>query len=1768
MRNCLLVFVFLLLSVSGFSQCTLSVNVSASSTSICAGNKVLLTASASGGTGPYSYTWSTGETSQSINVNKEDTYTVIVSDKTPGCQPVSKSINIITAPTPDAPTAASQLVCTNTSATLHATAPGGFYQWFDAPTGGNFLGSGDTFVTPPITSGITFYVQTTVNGCTSLRSGVFVNATGNPAVAGMTVCYGNSATLTASGGDSYEWYASSTGGSVLGTGSTFVTPILTATTNFYVVATTNGCVSARTPVPAIVTPAPQMPVANGTSICSGSKATLHVTAPGQGIYSWFDVPSGGTPLILSPDYTTPPLTQSTTYYVENTINTCESARTAVTVTVNAIPQVPGDQTVTICKGSSVLLTASATPTGTYQWYNSPSGGQPIATGVTYQTPILNNSTTYYVLATNGGCSSGLSAVKVVISPPPAAPSVSGTIICSGSSATLNATGPGGTYEWYSTATGGTPIYTGAGFTTPALTLTTKYYVQTILSGCTSARTAVTVTVNPVVPPPLANNTSTCSGSSASLAATGGSGTYEWYDSPTGGALLSSGQAYTTPALTTTTTYYVQTTTAGGCISARKAVTVTVNPAPAPPTVSGTTTLCPGSSTSLTASAPSGTIQWYDAASGGNLLKNNATYNTPALTVTTTYYVQNTTGQCASTRTPVTITVNSPISPQFKYPTGSICISSPNPVPVINNPAGGTFSATPAGMSINSTTGEIDLSTSTAGNYTITFTGNGNCSVPSSIQYEIFTIANASFSYNAVYCQDAANPRPTFAMGAGGGTFSATPAGLVFVNTSTGEIDLKKSLPGPYTVSNDISASGGCGSDHKTANITIDQSVIISAGPAQTVPAGSPVQLNGSVSNNATAQWSGGTGSFSNKNIPNPVYTPAPGEISATLTYTSSNPPGTCGPKSDQVTITFENTPASPTVVGNVTCLGSSANLSAIAPGGIYNWYDVATGGIPLFTGANFTTPALLANTTYYVEAVNSIGVASPRTTVLVTVNTVPAAPVVPTLPVCAGNSITLTPTDLSGSFKWYDAATGGNLLSQNNTYSTPVLTTNQTYYVEQTVNGCTSPMTRVDVTVSPIPSIISSSTDAVCSGSALNYIIKANMPAATFLWSRAQVAGISNVPLSNQTSSTITETLINTSSTAVNVTYVITPINNTCSGTPFNYTVTVYSTPTVISAPTAVICNGTTANYEIKFNTPANFEWSRAAVAGIDNASVSGQTTGIIRETLFNSTSAPINVTYAITSQNSTCTGIPFNLVITVNPPVHITSSPTGIVCSSVPQNYAITSNLPSTTYIWSRAAVPNINNAAVSNQTSSTIDETLINTGTTATHVVYIITPIANNCPGPTFFYVVIVNPQPAIPVANSNSPICIGSTIKLRTPNVANATYLWTGPNGFTSPTQNPDITNVTLANLGTYSLFVTVNGCSSPAATAAVDVREPPHADAGKDQLVCVSSPDILLNGNVTGGTSTGIWTTQGGGTFSPSITDMHARYFPTAQDKAAGKVIFTLTSTSDDDCAISTDDVTVFFGPLPAVDAGPDQDVCSQTNTVNLNGKILIAGGGLWSTTGTGTFSPSASQLNAVYMPSAADITAGSVNLILLAVNGGPCNISRDTMKVTFTPPPTVNAGGTRYVLRNRTITLKPTVSDENVKYLWMPNLDINDNTVKNPVITGVVDRTYTLYVTDIRGCIGKDSVKIKVSPEVIVPNTFTPNADGINDLWNIQGLIAYTDATVDIFTRYGQKVFHSVGYDKPWDGVFNGKQLPVGVYYYVIDTKLYNQVLSGSLTIIR
>ena len=166
-------------------------------------------------------------------------------------------------------------------------------------------------------------------------------------------------------------------------------------------------------------------------------------------------------------------------------------------------------------------------------------------------------------------------------------------------------------------------------------------------------------------------------------------------------------------------------------------------------------------------------------------------------------------------------------------------------------------------------------------------------------------------------------------------------------------------------------------------------------------------------------------------------------------------------------------------------------------------------------------------------------------------------------------------------------------------------------------------------------------------------------------------------------------------------------------------------------------------------------------------------------------------------------------------------------------------------------------------------------------------------------------------------------------------------------------------------------------------------------------------------------------------------------------------------------------------------------------------------------------------------------------------------------------PTVNAGADEIILQGGSIALNATAGGGNsLQYTWSPAAGLSNTTIPGPTASPAKDTYYTLEVVNEEGCSNKDEVLVKVLQTPVIPNVFSPNNDGINDTWQITYLNSYPDCVVNIFNRYGQAVFHSAGYKTAWDGTYNGKLLPVGTYYYVIDTRRITRVLTGSVTLLR
>ena len=305
-------------------------------------------------------------------------------------------------------------------------------------------------------------------------------------------------------------------------------------------------------------------------------------------------------------------------------------------------------------GANVTTTVTGgNPPLTYLW--APSG---------QATPDLVNvgAGTYTLTITQGICQS---TQQVLLTAPvaPTAPVINGVTVCPGNTALLSVQNPqaGFTYNWYNVSTGGTSLFTGTSFTTPAVLSATTWYVEAVDGSCTSVRTAVLVSVNNVSAATV-NGVSVCQGSSATLTVQNpvAANTYNWYSVATGGTIAGSGVSFNTPAITANTTYYVEAVN-GGCTSVRSSVDVTVIMVTAP--VVQATTACQGNTATLRIQNPLAayTYNWYDAATGGTVLGSGATFITPVITSNTTFFVEPVFNGCNSIRIPVSVSSYPPLA---------------------------------------------------------------------------------------------------------------------------------------------------------------------------------------------------------------------------------------------------------------------------------------------------------------------------------------------------------------------------------------------------------------------------------------------------------------------------------------------------------------------------------------------------------------------------------------------------------------------------------------------------------------------------------------------------------------------------------------------------------------------------------------------------------------------------------------------------------------------------------------------------------------------------------------------------------------------------------------------------------------------------------------------------------------------------------------------------------------------------------------------------
>lgn len=359
------------------------------------------------------------------------------------------------------------------------------------------------------------------------------------------------------------------------------------------------------------------------------------------------------------------------------------------------------------------------------------------------------------------------------------------------------------------------------------------------------------------------------------------------------------------------------------------------------------------------------------------------------------------------------------------------------------------------------------------------------------------------------------------------------------------------------------------------------------------------------------------------------------------------------------------------------------------------------------------------------------------------------------------------------------------------------------------------------------------------------------------------------------------------------------------------------------------------------------------------------------------------------------------------------------------------------------------------------------------------------------------------------------------------------------------------------GSYSISITdANGCL---AVDSLQIVEPASMVITEDSIhvaTCAVVNDGYIEIGVSGGSMPYTYAWTGPDAYVSDSMDIHQLF--------AGEYQLNVTDTNG--CS-ALDTFVVGLQVVIIAEAGADTTLCVLQDSVQLFGAELSGNTNVqfqWENLNGDTVASG----DTAYVP----LTFPMVDSVLiLRVFDGAC-YSTDTVVVTTVGEPGAEAGSDASIIAGTEVEVGPSGGFSSVyTFSWSPNISISDTAAPNPIVAPLETIEYTLTVSDQYGCFSTDSVLITILPEVDFPTGFSPNGDGINDRWVIDFINAYPEARVEVYNRWGQRLFQSPpGYPDPWDGTFNGSPVPVGTYYYIIDLNEPDapEPLTGPITILR
>ena len=664
---------------------------------------------------------------------------------------------------------------------------------------------------------------------------------------------------------------------------------------------------------------------------------------------------------------------------------------------------------------------------------------------------------------------------------------------------------------------------------------------------------------------------------------------------------------------------------------------------------------------------------------------------------------------------------------------------------------------------------------------------------------------------------------------------------------------------------------------------------------------------------------------------------------------------------------------------------------------------------------------------------------SSTSTVTITVNSLPALTPSSNSPICLGDTLHLTVNTISAAtYHW----TGPNSYTSNtqNPSIQPFLAADTgEYIITATKNGCHSTNTT-HVSAKPLPAApTASSNSPLCPGAALNLSASSSTSGVTYQWTGP-----------NGFSTTTQNPGINPVLPVDSGNYIVKAILNGCKAAD-----TIHVSVKPLAAAPAITNNGPLClgdSLEItSYSTSSNvtYSWTGPGSFSSTNQNITKYNVGF-------SDSGNYYLTLALNGCNRYDT-----VHVSINAiPAAPTMSSNSPLCVGASLNLSASSSTPGVTYQWTGP-----------NGFSTTIQNPVINPVVLADSGYYIVKAILNGCKSADTTHVT-VKPLPAIPTTTNNSPICAGDTLKITSNSTTSGvSYSWTGPNSYSSTSQNITIPNSGTSNSGTYNLTVSLNACSVYASVIAVVNIVPATPTMGSNSPVCTNTSLNLTSNSTTPGV-TYQWTGPNGF----SVTTQNPIINPAIMADSGYYIVkVTLNGCHSAD----TMHVSIIQGP-DSISFSSNSPVCSG-NSLNVNS--AASSGTTFSWTGPNSFSSLTSNF------SIANTTLANSGDYYLALSKNGC-IVHDTLHTLINQTPaTPSVGSNSPVCVGSNLNLISSTSTSGVTYSWSGPNGFS-SVSQNPVIGSVALANAGNYIVTVTrtGCSSKDSTQVNV-----ITNPATPTA---------------------------------------------------------------------------